>query len=134
MSKRYEIDGREIHDLPGFYDQVSTVIIRGVEWGRNLNAFNDILRGGFGTPDEGFTIVWRNAGLSRQRLGYDETVRVLRLRLETCHPSNRDDVARDIASALERQGSTVFDWLVGIIRDHGPGGTEADDNVLLELR
>ena len=27
----------------------------------------------------------------------------------------------------------LFDWLVNIIRDHGPGGREADDNVHLEL-
>jgi hypothetical protein len=35
---------------------------------------NDILRGGFGTPDDGFTLRWKNHDISRQRLGYRETV------------------------------------------------------------
>jgi hypothetical protein len=32
-----------------------------------------------------------------------------------------------------RQGSTLSDQIVEIIRDHGPGGIESEDGVLLEL-
>jgi hypothetical protein len=32
------------------------------------HAFNDILRGGFGTPEDGFKLVWRNSGSARQQL------------------------------------------------------------------
>jgi hypothetical protein len=39
----------------------------------------------------------------------------------------------DLAAARQREGSTLFDWVVEIIRDHGPGGDEAEDNVRLEL-
>ena len=42
--KTYEIDGEHFSTLEAFYE------------GRNLDAFNDILRGGFGTPDEGFVL------------------------------------------------------------------------------
>lgn len=70
MAKRvYEIDGERFSTLDGFYDEISRVLIPGAWWGRNLDAFNDILRGGFGTPDEGFVLRWRNADLSRERLG-----------------------------------------------------------------
>lgn len=57
---KYEIDGARFSTLEEFFDEVSRVLIPGVFWGHNLDAFNDILRGGFGTPEEGFSLVWRN--------------------------------------------------------------------------
>ena len=56
-------------------------LVPGRRWGRNLDAFNDILRGGFGTPEVGFTLVWRNAHTSQQRLGpaFDTLVEILRV-------------------------------------------------------
>jgi RNAse (barnase) inhibitor barstar len=94
----YEIDGTGFLDLDGFFGEITRVLIPGAEWGRNLDAFNDILRGGFGTPEQGFTLRWKNHALSRDRLG-----------------------------------STLFEALVEIIRDHGAGGDEGDDRVALEL-
>lgn len=129
----YEIDGQKLATLEDFYDEVSRVLIPGAAWGRNLDAFNDILRGGFGTPDDGFTLRWKNHEMSRVRLGYGETVRQLERRLERCHPLNLESVRGDLERARAGEGATVFDWLVGIIRDHGEGGTEADDNVKLVL-
>jgi hypothetical protein len=89
---------------------------------------------GFGTPEDGFKLIWKNSTVSRQRLGYQETVRHLELRLARCHPSNRDYVAKDLEAATRKEGPTVFDWLVEIIRVHGPGGSEEVDNVELNLR
>ena len=129
----YEIDGSRFSTLEGFFDEVSSVLIPGSDWGHNLDAFNDILRGGFGTPDGGFTLVWKNHLASRERLGYAETVRHLELRLRRCHPSNRDFVAEDLALAKDGRGSTVFDWLLEIIRDHGDGGSQQEDGVTLVL-
>jgi hypothetical protein len=119
--------------LEGFYDAVSMHLIPNADWGKNLDAFNDILRGGFGTPSEGFVIRWRNSHISRERLGFPETIRQLRTRLEQCHPKNRGDVARQLLLAEAQQGQTVFDWLVDIIRIHSPGGAEQEDGVELEL-
>src|SRR5690242_14123752 len=107
--KVYEIDGVRFSTLEEFYDEVSRVLIPGASWGHNLDAFNDILRGGFGTPDEGFVLVWKNSDTSRQRLGYPETVRQLTLRLKRCHPSNRESVAQELEAAKREEGSTVFD-------------------------
>src|SRR6266571_5295179 len=75
MKRVYEIDGQRFSTLEEFYEEISRVLIPGAGWGRNLDAFNGILRGGFGTPDEGFRLVWRNAEASPVRLGYPETVR-----------------------------------------------------------
>jgi RNAse (barnase) inhibitor barstar len=133
MRKTYVIDGARFSSLEEFYDEISSVLIPGAYWGRNLDAFNDILRGGFGTPEGGFVLRWKNSRLSRRRLGYRETVRQLQLRLQRCHPSNRERVRRDLNKARQEQGPTVFDWLVEIIEDHGIGGEQAEDGVELQL-
>src|SRR5437667_5608339 len=105
----YEIDGSRFSTLEGFYDEISRVIIPGAEWGRNLDAFNDVLRGGFGTPEDGFVLRWKGSRLSRARLGYPETVRQLERRLGRCHPSNRASVADDLEAARNNVGPTVAD-------------------------
>jgi len=130
----YEIDGTAFSTLEEFYDEVSRKVIPDATWGHNLDAFNDILRGGFGTPDEGFVLRWKDSELSRQRLNYKETVRQLERRLQRCHPTNRDYVAADLESAKNGIGPTAFDWIVEIIQDHGVGGAESADGVELELK
>jgi RNAse (barnase) inhibitor barstar len=71
----YEIDGRDFATLEEFYGVVSQVLIPGAKWGHNLDAFNDILRGGFGTLEGGFILRWKNSTVSRERQGYpDEPV------------------------------------------------------------
>lgn len=129
-----DIDGARFDDLDGFYDEVSRQLIPGLWWSRNLNAFNDILRGGFGTPEGGFTLRWLNAARSRERLGFRERVNSLERKLTRCHPTNLPSVLADLERARRGEGETLFDTIVTIIRRHGPGGVEAADNVLLELR
>lgn len=132
----FEIDGCNFSTLDGFYDEISRVLLPDIPvdgWGRNLDAFNDILRGGFGTPDEGFVLRWKNSDVSIQQLGAGETVRQLELRLQHCHRANRASVAKQLQLARSGQVETVFDWLVEIIKVHGPGGSESADAVDLVL-
>ena len=130
---RYQIDGARFSTLEEFFYEVSRVLVPGWQWGHNLDAFNDILRGGFGTPSGGFTIEWQDHLLSQERLGYGETIRQLEMRAESCHPQSRDKVLADLVTARAHRGPTVFDWLTGIIRIHGLGGSEAHDSVELIL-
>jgi hypothetical protein len=129
----YEIDGLDFGTLEGFYDIISRALIPGAWWGRNLDAFNDILRGGFGTPEGGFVLRWKISAVSRDRLGYPETVRQLKHRLARCHPTKRRFVRKDLQRAERGVGPTVFDWLVEIIRVHCAGGPEQEDGVELVL-
>jgi RNAse (barnase) inhibitor barstar len=129
----YEIDGRDFSTLEEFYQVVSRVLIPGAQWGQNLDAFNDILRGGFGTPEGGFVLRWKNSAVSRERLGYPETVRQLERRLARCHPSNREWVGKDLEQARQGVGPTVFDWLTEIIHVHCAGGQEQEDGVEVKL-
>ena len=128
-----EIDGDRFDDLDGFWDEVSQQLVPGAEWGRNLDAFNDILRGGFGTPAGGFVLRWKNSERSREALGYAETVRVLERRVQRCDPSNVAAIRSELEGARNAEGQTVFDVLVEIIRSHGVCGDEAEDAVELQL-
>jgi RNAse (barnase) inhibitor barstar len=133
MGKRiFEIDGNAFDDLEGFYDEIQRCLLT-APWGRNLDAFNDVLRGGFGTPDEGFVLRWLHSDRSRSALGYPETIRYLEDKVRRCHPANVGFVRAELESAHRREGQTLFDILVEIIRIHGPGGAEAEGGVELEL-
>ena len=112
------IDGGQFSTLDEFYEEVSRKLIPGAEWGHNLDAFNDILRGGFGTPEGGFVLIWHFSDLSRERLGYAETIRQLERKLLRCDPSNRTAVKGQLSRARRLEGPTVFDWLVEIVRGH----------------
>jgi RNAse (barnase) inhibitor barstar len=61
--KRQEfiIDGEHFTTMDGFYDEVERVFTLGLDWsiGRNLDAFNDVLRGGFGRHEYGDPIIIR---------------------------------------------------------------------------
>jgi hypothetical protein len=126
------VDGATFSDFEGFAREFSKFLC-GYAWDGNLDAFNDILRGGFGTPVGGWVLRWRNSELSKAALGYDAAVQRLEGILLTCHPSNRSRVQDRIAEARRGEGRTLFDEIVEIIRIHGVGGKEAEDGVVLEL-
>ena len=134
MKPAIYIDGEHFSTLDEFFRHFQEQALDGACWGSNLDSFHDVLRGGFGTPEDGFLLIWKNHLLSRSRLGYAETQRVLRRRLTTCHPANEERVQAELALAQQHQGETVFDWLVEIIRIHGPGGPEQEDGVELLLQ
>lgn len=128
-----EIEGSRFTDLAGFAEEFATQALSGYRWHGNLDAFNDILRDGFGTPKGGFTLRWLNSTLSTERLGYREMVTWLEGTRKTAHRSNLPSIEKRLEAAQRQEGQTMFDMLVEIIRVHGQGGTEADDNVRLEL-
>jgi hypothetical protein len=128
----YVLDGASFDNLRGFFTAITRTL--GLSsWGTNLDAFNDILRGGFGTPDGGFILRWDNSASSAQRLGWPETISFIEQKLTTCHPSNIPIVQAELAAARRAEGQTLFEIITSIIHVHGPGGTEAEDNVHLIL-
>src|SRR5678815_6134483 len=111
MCIRDSIDGERFDDLDGFYEEVSRGLMGEEFWGRNLDAFNDILSGGMGrVPGDGrFTLRWRNHARSQRQLGHPETARHLEAMLSWAHPSNHPDIRRRLAAAKRAEGSTLFD-------------------------
>ncbi|WP_027932972.1 barstar family protein [Amycolatopsis thermoflava] len=124
MTTRYVLDGAQIRTLEDFWQAIMDAFDgEGRQYfGRNLDAFADCLSGGPGCPDaDDFVVEWRDHAISRDLLGYAETVRQLEQRLARCHPTNRPVVRADLEAARAGRGPTVFDWLVQIFEERAPG-------------
>ena len=119
--KRYEyiIDGNEFNNMDEFYKYVDKTFSNGEEPCRNLDAFIDFLRGGFGKHNynEPIKITWVNNGKSKKDLGYPETINVLKKRLAKCHPSNKDNIQKKIEMAEKNEGKTIYDEIIECIND-----------------
>jgi RNAse (barnase) inhibitor barstar len=126
------VDGTRVDDLDGFAREFSR-LLSGYTWRGNLDALNDVLRGGYGTPTEGWVLRWVDSETSRAALGHPETARRLERLLPRADPSNREAVSARLDAARRGEGPTLFDEIVAIIRDHGPGGRESEDGIVLEL-
>ena len=87
--QEFTIDGRHFSDMDGFYDEIkqmfTSVLDRGI--GRNLNAFNDILRGGFGRHEYGnpIHIKWLFCEKSVRDLGKETMDTIVEIILDTDH-------------------------------------------------
>lgn len=73
MREEFIINANNFNDLEGFYNEVEAVFTYNLGWkiGRNLDAFNDTLRGGFGRHEYGMpiNIKWINFDKSVKELG-----------------------------------------------------------------
>jgi RNAse (barnase) inhibitor barstar len=71
--KTFVIDGKKCSNLECFYVHIDSVFTKSIHFktGHNLDAFNDILSGGFGTfeSEENIKIVWKNFSKSEKTLG-----------------------------------------------------------------
>ena len=87
--QKFTIDGRRFSNMAGFYDEVERVFTFGLDRkiGRNLNAFNDILRGGFGRHEYGqpIHIQWLAYEKSVRNLGKETMDTIVEIILDTDH-------------------------------------------------
>lgn len=91
--KTFLLDGNNFSSMEGFYDEIDKLLTKNLQWktGHNLNAFNDLLRGGFGVHDysEPITIKWINYSKSKKDL-VDETVLMLLEIMLNCDDTDHD--------------------------------------------
>lgn len=73
------IDGTRFDDFAGFAREFSALLDNHT-WHGHPDAFNDILSGGFGTPEDGYVLRWLASQRSRELLGaqFEEVVATIR--------------------------------------------------------
>ena len=91
--KTFILDGNNFSNMEGFYHEIDKLLTKNLQWktGHNLNAFNDLLCGGFNVHEynEPITIRWINYGKSKKDLG-DEMVLILLEIMLNCDDSDHD--------------------------------------------
>jgi RNAse (barnase) inhibitor barstar len=129
MTKEIIIDGDNFSTLMEFYDEVESKLTKGLDWriGRNLDAFNDVLRGGFGVHEyeEPIAIKWFHSDKSKKDLGQAETIKYIGEKLKRCHPTNISSVEKDLQLVKNGKGQILFDIIVDILQGH--------DNIELKI-
>lgn len=89
IKKTITINGDNFVDFESFYNEIDRVCTQGLKWktGHNLNAFNDLLKGGFGVYsfEEPINFVWINFERSREVLGIDAVELIVEIIKEHQH-------------------------------------------------
>ncbi len=118
--KEYIIDGNAFKTYNEFTKYFSKIVLKNHQWNGNLNAFNDILYGGFGTPENGFKIRWINANVSRLNLGRQETINWYEEALKNSHQDYKKELRNKINLLNTKKNktgeSTLFDFIVNILQ------------------
>ncbi|HEX7662968.1 MAG TPA: barstar family protein [Polyangiaceae bacterium] len=122
-----EIDGDAFDDMYGFYEELGRKWLFDEPWGRNFNALNDVLRGGFGEPDVPVRFRWKNSARSREMLGLARTIERIESTLDVQDEEKADRLRAWIERARRGEEESAFEIVVRIFRDHESEG------VVLEL-
>jgi RNAse (barnase) inhibitor barstar len=116
------IEGSNIHDIASFYEEINRVFMRNEEWqlGNSLDAFNDLLYGGFGVLDQNAEtdIIWKDMNISREALGYEATKAFYTQKLAPDSPYNKSYHQEKLKELESGKGQTYFDIVLEVIADH----------------
>ncbi len=121
MKYKITIDGTHFSTIDEFYDEMAKLLTKNLSWkpGHNINAFHDLLRGGFGVHEVGERIefYWVHSNKSRQDFGYEAAVLYWENIFRECHPTNRERIMIKVKEAQKHQGKTLFDIIIEEILD-----------------
>ena len=122
MTTQITIDGGSIHDISSFYAEINRVFMADEDWeiGNSLDAFHDLLFGGYGALKEAdhAEIHWQNIESSRKSLGYEVTKAYYLQKLYPDSPFNQKHFATKLAALENGTGETYFDTILGIVAEH----------------
>ncbi|MDV7699560.1 ribonuclease inhibitor [Chryseobacterium soli] len=115
------INGGRFSTLSGFYDEVSSVLMKDTDWKvGTLDGFNDILYGGFGVfenKDE-VELIWKDAEKSKNELGFEATRDFYQYKINQGKPFNTELIQQKLDELMAGNGQTLFDILIEIIESH----------------
>ncbi len=117
------IEGNNIVDIPSFYREINRVFMHGENWeiGQSLDAFNDMLYGGFGIIQGSDTIrfIWKNFKKNKMDLGFETTKAFYIEKLQTPSRFNTDLIRKWLDALEKGMGKTFFEIVIDIIESHG---------------
>lgn len=120
--KTIVIDGKNIHDIPSFYEEINRVFMINVDWklGQSLDALNDMFYGGYGEikGNEEILLIWKNFNQNKKDLGFKLTKRYYENKLKQPSVFNIDFVQKEFAALENGQGKTYFEIILEIISEH----------------
>ena len=116
------INGNNFSDLESFYDEIDRVLTKDLDWetGHNLDAFNDLLRGGFGIYEyeEPIKLTWENISKSKSDLGLEATKKWYERKISENKTINQQFFKDKLKELTENNGQTLFDIILEIISEH----------------
>ena len=119
--KTLVLDGARFSGVAGFYEEVECLFTKDLHWkpAHNLDAFHDLLYGGFGVYASGepVVLIWKNSAKSAQDLGFETTRKYYEHRFELGFP-NPAHWQKQLQELLAGRGQTFFEIVVEIIKDH----------------
>ena len=120
--KSITINADNFSNLETFYDEIDRVLTKDLDWktGHNLNAFNDLLRGGFGVfeYEEPITLTWKNISKSKIDLGFDATKKYYKKKIADKNTSDIQYFKDELEKLTGKNGQTLFDIIIEIISGH----------------
>ena len=116
------INGSSVEDIASFYDEINRVFMADENWkiGPSLDAFDDLLYGGFGVMRNAqrVEVVWQDIEKSRAALGYEATKAYFLEKLKPGSPFNKVLFEEKLAALENGTGETYFDTIMHIIAEH----------------
>jgi RNAse (barnase) inhibitor barstar len=116
------INGDNFSDLESFYDEIDRVFTKDLGWdtGHNLDAFNDLLRGGFGVYEyeEPIILIWKNISKSKTDLGLESTKKWYERKITESKVENQQFFKDKLKELNESNGQTLLDTIFEIISEH----------------
>jgi hypothetical protein len=115
------INGGHFSNLAGFYEEVSSVLMKDTDWKiGTLDGFDDILYGGFGVFENGeeLEIVWKESQKSEKDLGFEATCDFYENKIRQGKPFNIQLIQQKLDELISGKGQTLFGILVEIIESH----------------
>src|SRR5690606_1032694 len=110
------------HDIPSFYNEVNRVFMQDADFtlGPSLDAFNDMLYGGYGAirGNEPVRLRWLNLEKSRRDLGVEATIDFYKAKLEQPEKFNPEWSRRKLEELSQGVGQTYLDIILEIIGHH----------------
>ena len=121
--KRILIDGKNFSNREEFYEEMARLLTRNLDWktGHNLDAFADLLHGGFGFHEYGekLEVFWNNSEKSKKDLGEDFFNIVLEIMNDEDSNCELKFIDLRIIPYEEKYRQDVFDFTDACFRELG---------------